>query len=215
MYKRLSPNQSGKRTHTIDRITPHCVVGQLSIEQLGNIFSSPSRQASSNYGIGADGRVGMFVEEENRSWCSSNKDNDQRAITIECASDTKEPYAFNDVVYKALIELCIDICKRHKKKKLLWLGSKVVTLKYEPKPDEMVLTVHRWFANKSCPGDWLYERLGDLAAKVTAGLNVFYRVRKSWDEPETQIGAFASIENARAALRDGYHVYDENGREVV
>ena len=137
------------------------------------------------------------------------------SLTIECASDTKEPYAFNDAVYKALIELCIDICKRHKKQKLLWLGSKVVTLKYEPKPDEMVLTVHRWFANKSCPGDWLYERLGDLAAKVTAGLNVFYRVRKSWDEPETQIGAFASIENARAALRDGYHVYDENGREVL
>ena len=220
MYKKLSPNHSGKRTHSIDRITPHCVVGQLSVEQLGDIFASPARRASSNYGIGADGCIGVYVEEDNRSWCSSNEGNDQRAITIKCASDTKEPYAFNDAVYKALIKLCIDICKRHGKKKLLWLGSKVVTLNYNPKPDEMVLTVHRWFAAKSCPGDWMYERMGDLAAKVTAALSTLtlYRVRQSWDKPETQLGAFASLENARAAARDkagGYHVYDERGCEVV
>ena len=169
-YTKLSPNHSGQRTHGIDRITPHCVVGQCSVETLGNIFLPTSKQASCNYGIGVDGRVGMYVEEKNRSWCSSSAANDQRAITIECASDNTEPYAFKDVVYQRLIELCTDICKRNGKTKLLWLGDKTKTLNYSPKQDEMVLTVHRWFANKSCPGDWLYARMGDLAEKVTACL---------------------------------------------
>lgn len=169
-YTKLSPNHSGQRTHSIDRITPHCVVGQCSVETLGNIFLPTSRQASSNYGIGVDGRVGMYVEEKNRSWCSSSAANDQRAVTIECASDTTEPYAFKDVVYKRLIELCTDICRRNGKTKLLWLGDKAKTLNYTPKSDEMVLTVHRWFANKSCPGNWMYARMGDLAEKVTAAL---------------------------------------------
>lgn len=169
-YTKLSPNHSGQRTHSIDRITPHCVVGQCSVETLGNIFLPTSRQASSNYGIGMDGRVGMYVEEKNRSWCSSSAANDQRAITIECASDNTEPYAFKDVVYKRLVELCIDICKRNGKTKLLWLGDRTKTLNYTPKSDEMVLTVHRWFANKSCPGNWMYARMGELASKVTATL---------------------------------------------
>ena len=169
-YTKLSPNHSGQRTHSIDRITPHCVVGQCSVETLGNVFLPTSRQASSNYGIGVDGRVGMYVEEKNRSWCSSSAANDQRAVTIECASDATEPYAFKDVVYQRLIELCTDICKRNGKTKLLWLGDKDKTLGYTPAPDEMVLTVHRWFANKSCPGDWMYARMGDLASKVTADL---------------------------------------------
>ena len=143
-YTKLSPNHSGQRTHSIDRITPHCVVGQCSVETLGNIFLPTSRQASSNYGIGVDGRVGMYVEEKNRSWCSSSNANDQRAVTIECASDTTDPYAFKDIVYQTLIKLCVDICKRNGKTKLLWLGDKTKTLNYNPKSDEMVLTVHRW-----------------------------------------------------------------------
>ena len=170
-YTKLSPNHSGQRTHSIDRITPHCVVGQCSVETLGNIMYPTSRQASCNYGIGPDGRVGMYVEEKNRSWCSSSNANDQRAITIECASDTFHPYAMNDKVYATLITLCTDICRRNGKKKLLWFADKNKSLAYSPKQDEMVLTVHRWFANKSCPGDWLYSRLGDVAAKVTANLS--------------------------------------------
>ena len=169
-YTKLSPNHSGARTHSIDRITPHCVVGQCSVEVLGNIFYPTSRQASSNYGIGPDGRIGMYVEEKNRSWCSSSRENDQRAITIECASDTTHPYAMNDKVYASLIDLCIDICKRNGKKKLLWFADKNKCLNYVPEADEMLLTVHRWFANKSCPGDWLYARLSDVAAKVTSAL---------------------------------------------
>ena len=109
-------------------------------------------------------------EEKNRSWCSSSNANDQRAVTIECASDSTEPYAFRAIVYQTLIELCIDICRRNGKKKLLWLGDKDKTLCYSPAADEMVLTVHRWFADKSCPGSWMYARMVDLAGKVTAAL---------------------------------------------
>ena len=171
VYTKLSPNHSGKRTHAIDRISPHCVVGQLTAESLGNIFAKSSREASSNYGIDKDGRVGMYVEEKNRSWCTSSNSNDQRAVTIECASDTKHPYWMNDKVYNRLIDLCADICHRNGKNKLIWFGDKNKSLNYEPKSNEMVITVHRWFANKSCPGDWLYNRLGDVAKEVNKRLS--------------------------------------------
>lgn len=220
-YTKLSPNHSGKRTHSIDRITPHCVVGQCSVETLGNVFAPTSREASCQYGIGPDGRVGMYVEEKNRSWCSSSDANDQRAVTIECASDTTHPYAFKDAVYQKLIELCVDICKRNGKTKLLWLGDKNKTLNYEPASDEMVLTVHRWFANKSCPGDWMYARMGDLATKVTAQLS---SSKPGKEEPSTvgtlyrvQTGAFGNKTNAdrmlakvKAAGFDTYMVKVDN-----
>lgn len=227
-YTKLSPNHSGLRTHSIDRISPHCVVGQCSVETLGNIFADRNREASSNYGIGSDGRVGMYVEEKNRSWCTSSNSNDQRAVTIECASDTTEPYAMNRAVYESLVRLCTDICKRNGKKKLLWFADKDKTLKYVPKSDEMVLTVHRWFANKSCPGDWLYARLGDLASRVTANLGTsqstkpsssnktLYRVRKSWKDVKSQKGAFYDLSNAKkcADKNKGYSVFDESGKAV-
>ena len=196
-YTKLSPNHSGQRTHSIDRITPHCVVGQLTAESICGCFTSPSREASCNYGIGKDGKIALCVEEKNRSWCSSSSANDQRAVTIECASDLNHPYAMTTAVYNSLVKLCTDICKRNGKKKLLWLGDKNKTLNYSPKSDEMVLTVHRWFANKSCPGGWLFSRLGDLASKVTAKLSgntsantgTLYRV---------QTGAFSKKANADA-----------------
>lgn len=199
VYTKLSPNHSGQRTHSIDRITPHCVVGQLSCESICGCFTSPEREASCNYGIGTDGRISLCVEEKNRSWCSSSNANDQRAVTIECSSDKTAPYAMTDAVYAALIDLCTDICKRNGKSKLLWFGDKNKTLAYEPKADEMIITVHRWFANKSCPGDWLYNRLGDLAAKVTSRLGggsqqssgTLYRV---------QTGAYKQKANADAQL---------------
>lgn len=230
-YTKLSPNHSGQRTHSIDRITPHCVVGQLSAESICGCFTSTDRQASCNYGIGYDGRVSLCVEEKNRSWCSSSNANDQRAVTIECASDKSHPYAMNDKVYTSLINLCVDICKRNGKKKLLWLGDKTKTLNYTPKSDEMVITVHRWFANKSCPGDWLYARLGDLAAQVTAKLGgssatttlskpttstTLYRVRKTWADAKSQLGAYSQLANAKAMVNKnpGYSVFDGSGNVV-
>lgn len=205
VYTKLSPNHSGQRTHSIDRITPHCVVGQLSAESICGCFISTSRQASCNYGIGTDGRISMSVEEKNRSWCSSSRENDQRAVTIECASDKTAPYAFNDAVYASLVNLCVDICQRNGKSKLLWLGDKDKTLAYAPKSDEMVLTVHRWFANKSCPGDWLYNRLGNLAAEVTKRLTGGSTDTGKVDVPSdgktlyiVQTGAFSKRSNADA-----------------
>lgn len=164
-----SPNHSGKRTRPIDTLTPHCVVGQLTAERIGACFPK-GRNASCNYGIGTDGRVSLIVDECNRSWCSSSNANDQRAVTIECASDTTHPYAMNSKVYDKLVKLCADICRRNGKTKVLWLGSKEKTLAYTPKSDEMVLTAHRWFANKACPGEWLYSRYGELAEKINAAL---------------------------------------------
>ena len=166
-YTKLSPNYtSGRVNYT--RITPHCVVGQLTAESIGSIFAPRSRGASSNYGIGKDGKIGQYVDEKNRSWCTSSAANDTRAITIECASDLTAPYAFNDKVYNSLINLCVDICRRHGKTKLLWLGSKSAALNYAPKSTEMILTAHRWFSATACPGDWLYGREGDLADRVNA-----------------------------------------------
>lgn len=201
-----SPNHSGQRTHGIDRITPHCVVGQLTAEGIGSCFPA-GREASCNYGIGKDGRICLIVDEANRSWCSSSNANDQRAVTIECASDMAEPYAMNNAVYEKLIALCVDICRRNGKTKLLWFADKDKSLNYSPQSNEMVLTVHRWFANKSCPGNWLYSRLGDVASRVTSQLGggsssgsntsnggsskTLYRV---------QCGAYSKKENADVQL---------------
>ena len=181
-YTEISPNNSGERDHVIDRITPHCFVGQVTVERMGQSFVNPEKQASSNYGIGYDGRVGMYVPENMRSWCSSDRANDERSVTIECACDSYDPYKFNTTVYAKLITLCTDICSRNGKNCLLWISDKQTALDYQPAQNEMVLTVHRWFASKACPGDWMYSHMQDLADKVTQNLcNVIYRV---------QVGAF-------------------------
>lgn len=166
-YTKISPNKTVNRNHKIDTITIHCVVGQLSVESIGSTFSNKSRKASSNYGIGKDGRIGMYVEEKDRSWCSSNAANDHRAITIECASDKTHPYAINNKVYASLIDLCVDICERNHIKELKWKGKKSLI----GQVDKQNMTVHRWFANKSCPGEYIYSRLGKIADEVNARLN--------------------------------------------
>ena len=176
-YKKISPNRTPGRKYKITRITPHCVVGKLSVESLGAIFASSSRDASSNYGIGADGRVGMYCEEKDRSWCSSSSDNDNRAVTIECASALKHPYKFDNVVFEKLIDLCVDICKRNGKKKLLWLGSEAKTKAYKCADDEMLLSAHRWFSATECPGDWMYSRMDNLADAVTKRLSGSFVVK--------------------------------------
>lgn len=191
-YTKISPNKTSPRDHAIDTITIHCVVGQVSVERLGEIFAPTSKKASANYGIGSDGRVGMYVEEKDRSWCSSNADNDNRAITIECASNSKYPYAINDAVYKTLIELCADICKRNNIKELKWKADKSLI----GQVDKQNMTVHRWFAKKSCPGQYIYERLGQIAEEVNKKLKasevtVLYRV---------QTGAFLNKSYADAML---------------
>lgn len=233
-YTRISPCKTTGRNHAIDTITIHCVVGQCSVESLGSVFADPARNASSNYGIGYDGRIGMYCEEKDRSWCTSNRANDHRAITIEVASDTTHPYAVTDAAYNALIDLCADICKRNGIPRLLWKADKTLI----GQVDKQNMTVHRWFANKACPGQYLYDRHGDIAAKVNAKLgaeadaapsaptpdespqeypeiltNGLYRVRETWENTKSQVGAYRILSNAkkRADKYPGYRVFTDDG----
>lgn len=166
-YTKLSPNHSGKRTKKIDTVTIHCMAGQLSVESCGALFAQSSREASSNYGIGNDGRIALYVDEGNRSWCTSSNANDQRAVTIEVASDAKHPYAVNSKAYDALLDLVTDICKRNGIKRLVWSTSKSDRMGHL---NGCNMTVHRDYANKACPGDWLYNRHGEIAAGVNRRL---------------------------------------------
>ena len=168
-YTKLSPNHSGKRNHIIDTVSIHCMAGNLTVETCGNLFADPDRQASSNYGIGSDGRIALYVEECNRSWCTSSSSNDHRAITIEVANNggAEQGWPVSDAAYKSLIALLVDICQRNNIKKLLWRGDKSLI----GQVDKQNMTVHRWFAAKSCPGDWLYNRHGQIAAEVNAKLS--------------------------------------------
>lgn len=191
-YTQLSPNNSGVRTQPISRFTPHCYCAQVTVERMGKGFANPDNKASANYGIGYDGAVGLYVPENKRAWTSSSESNDQRAITVECASDGANPYKFNTIVYNRLIELCVDICKRNGKSKVIWIPNKETALAYAPKSDEMLITVHRWFSSsRSCPGDWLFNRLGEFAVEVNnqLGAQALYRV---------QVGAFRNIDYANA-----------------
>lgn len=179
----ISPNRTPNRNHAIDTITIHCFVGQVTAKRGCEVFQPSSKGASCNYVVGYDGSIGLCVEEKDRSWCTggydkngnpirvngvSGKSNDYQAVTIEVASDTKHPYAITEKAMAALIELCTDICRRNGIKKLLWSGDKNLV----GNPAKQNLTVHRWFANKACPGDYIYQRLGDIAAKVNAKLGV-------------------------------------------
>lgn len=170
-YTKISPNRTSPRNHKIDTVTIHCAVGQFTAKQLLNLSHfvnyDPKKGASCNYAIGYDGSIGLGVDEGDRSWCSSNSSNDHRAITIEVASETEHPYEVTDKAYKALINLLVDICKRNKIKELKWEADKYLVGKI----DKQNMTVHRWFANKSCPGDYLYSRHGRIAKEVNARLN--------------------------------------------
>ena len=241
-YTKLTSNHSGQRKHIIDTITIHCIVGQWTAKQGCDYFANTDRQCSANYVVGKDGSIGLSVEEKNRSWCSggtdkygnpirvngiSGADNDHRAITIEVASDTTHPYAVTDQAYNALVRLVADICKRNGIKKLLWKGDKSLV----GKVSEQNMTVHRWFAQKACPGDYLYNRHAQIAAEVNKLLGnasdtpappkppaqkTLYRVRKSWSDTKSQLGAFSILANAKSLVdkNPGYKVFDESGKVV-
>ena len=211
--RKISPNRNSPRNHAIDTITIHCYVGQASIESMASWLCNPQAKASANYGIGSDGRIICMVDEADRSWCSSNAANDNRAITIECASDVSDPFRVNDKVYVSLIALCTDICKRNGIKELKWKADPSLV----GQPDKQNMTAHRWFANKACPGDYLYSHFADIANKVNIQLGTaesVYYVRKAWDRADTQIGSYTYLDNAKKACRSGYHVYDVNGKPI-
>lgn len=194
-YTKISPCRNSPRNHKIDTISIHCVVGQLSVEAIGNVFASRSASASSNYGIGKDGRIGMYVEEKDRSWCTSSSSNDNRAITIEVASDTSHPYRVNDAAYKSLIKLLVDICKRNDIKELKWKGDKSLI----GQVNKQNMTVHRWFANKACPGDYLYNLHGQIASEVNKQLGATTQQTQTVDNNESVYNLTAFIKDVQKA----------------
>lgn len=162
----LSPNHSKGRTESLERITPHCFVGMFNTKWMLDYFNDERLEAAPNYVIGEDCKIGLCVEEKNRSWCSSNADNDNKAITIECSSGKKEPYIISNMVIRTMVILIADICKRYQKNTLLWIPNKDEALSRHVNPDELIITVHRWFANKSCPGEYMYNSLPHITEMV-------------------------------------------------
>ena len=167
-YTRITKNKTSPRNHTIDTITIHCIVGQWTAKQGCDYFATTDRQRSANYVVGKDGSIGLSVDEKDRSWCSSNSANDNRAITIEVASDTTHPYAVTDAAFAALLNLVEDICRRNGIKKLVWSTNKNDRVNHL---NGCNMTVHRDYANKACPGDYLYNLHDEIAAEVNRRLS--------------------------------------------
>lgn len=158
-YTRISPN-SMARGSKIDTITIHMMATNQSIESLGAYFAMRKAKASSNYGIGNDGRVGLYVDESRRSMCSSNWRNDDRAVTIEVANDGGAPdYHVSDTALEKLVELCVDICRRNGIDRLNYTGDATGNL-----------TMHKWFAATSCPGPYLGSKFPWIAEEVNKQL---------------------------------------------
>lgn len=220
-YTKISPNKTSGRKHSIDSVAIHCMAGNLSIESCGSLFARSTTKASSNYGIGSDGRIAMYVEEKDRSWCTSSSEVDNRAVTIEVASESTAPYKITDKAYKALIDLLVDICKRNGIKKLIWSNNRTDRINHV---NGCNMECHRDHANKACPGDYIYEREGKIAEEVNKKLGVktsssnetIYRVRKVWSDTKTQLGAYYDLNTAKeiAKKNSGYNVYDNNGKQV-
>lgn len=184
-YQNITKNKTINRNHNIDTLTIHCYVGQVTAKEGCDYFASTDIKVSANYVIGYDGSIGLSVDEKDRSWCSSDYDNDNRAVTIEVASGKIEPYQITDAAMSALIELCADICKRNNIEKLLWKDDKNLIGQI----DKQNITLHRWFAKtRSCPGTYIYEHLPYIVSAVNAKLN-----DKIW---RVQLGAFTYYENA-------------------
>jgi len=156
VYRKISPNCTKPRRNKITHIVIHHMAGNCSIEVCGEIFAPVARQASSQYGVGSDGRIGQYCYEENRSWCTSSGEIDHKAITIEVADDGRNPWHTSDKAYKSTVKLCADICKRNGIEKLTYTGDKRGNLH-----------CHCWYANTDCPGGWwLNGKLKQLCVEV-------------------------------------------------
>lgn len=203
-YTNITNNKTKNRNHAIDTITIHCIVGQWTAKQGCDYFATTGRKCSANYVVGKDGSIGLSVEEKDRSWCSSNAANDHRAITIEVASDTKAPYAVTDKAYNALIQLIADICKRNNIKELKWKADPSLI----GQVDKQNMTVHKWFAKKDCPGEYLYERHGDIASKVNAILKAKFEPTRA-----LKVGSTVRVKKGAKTFQGGNlasFVYDRN-----
>lgn len=197
-YTKLSPNCDHPRNHAIDKITIHHMAGDLSVETCGNLFAKPSYEASSNYGIGSDGRVGLYVDEGDRAWASASPSNDNRAVNIEVANDaTGGDWPVSDAAYRKLIDLCVDICQRNGIKALNYTGGA-----------DGNLTEHRMFTATVCPGPYLHKRMGRIAAEVNSRLSA--QPAKSVDEVAREVirGEWGNGSDRRQRLKAAGYDYD-------
>lgn len=192
-YTKISPNSTNPRKSTIKKITIHHMAGNLSVESCGNVFAPTTRKGSSNYGIGSDGRVGMYVEEKNRAWTSGNADNDNQAVTIEVANDViGGSWHVSDKALAKTIELCVDICKRNNIKELIFTGDATGNL-----------TMHRYFQATACPGEYLASKFPYIANEVNKRLKEDIDM-KFKDVPETHWAYKAIEELAEMGIINGY-----------
>lgn len=206
-YKRLTGNYD-PRNHKIDTITIHCYVGQVTAKQGCDYFYNTDREVSSNYVVGRDGSIGLSVEEKNRAWTSSSPSNDHRAITIETACETKAPYKVNDAAYNALINLCVDICKRNGINKLVWSNNANDRINHK---NGCNMTVHRDFANTACPGQYLMEHMADIANQVNKKLGAATTTTTKPTKPTTTTKIDAPSEIGGNDMTRGYfQVGDRN-----
>ena len=197
-YTKLSPNCDHPRNHAIDKITIHHMAGDLSVETCGNLFANSSYEASSNYGIGSDGRVGLYVDEGDRAWASASPSNDNRAVNIEVANcATGGDWPVSNAAYSKLIDLCVDICQRNGIKALNYTGDA-----------DGNLTEHRMFVATACPGPYLHERMGRIAAEVNSRLSA--QPAKSVDEVAREVirGEWGNGSDRRQRLEAAGYDYD-------
>ena len=169
-----SPNCTKPRNHTIDSVAIHSMSSNMSAQSCGSWFSNSSCKASSNYGIDSEGLIYGYVDEDDRSWCTSNSGVDNRAITIEVANITsKEPYQISDKAYQSLINLLVDICSRHNIY-LRWANdsSYAISAANGGSVEKQNMFVHKWFANKSCPGQYLMSLHTKIAEEVNSKLSI-------------------------------------------
>lgn len=202
-YIKISPNKTSPRDHAIDTITIHCMAGNLTIETCANVFQPTSRQASSNYGVGTDGRIGCYVDEADRSWCSSNRANDMRAITIEVANDgdASTGWHVSGVAMSSLIKLVADVCKRNNIPKLVWSDSKDDRINHR---NGCNMTVHRDYKNKDCPGAYLMSQMPYIADEVNKLLGASSSSSVSGVVPSTPTPNKTLEEVAKAVIRGDY-----------
>lgn len=213
-YTKLSPNNSGKRNHVIDTITIHHMAGNLSVQKCGELFANPARKGSSNYGVNHN-EVGLYVDEANRAWTSSNGTNDNRAITIETANDGGAPdWHVADDTLETLIKLCADICKRNGIAKLVWSDNKNDRVNHL---NGCNMTIHSDFAATACPGPYLKSKMAYIAERVNEIITGGQPTPQPTPEPtpsklyHVQVGAYSKKANADAMYaklkKDGYDAY--------
>lgn len=174
-YTKLSPHCTKGRRHRIDTITIHHMAGNITVETCGQVFQT--RQASTNYGVDGKGRVGLFVDENDRAWATANPENDNRAVNIEVANCGSAPdWPVSDKAIEKLIELVADICRRNGIDKLVWGEKRYERVDHR---NGCNMTVHSDFMSTSCPGPYLFAKMPEIANAVNKLLGVDAPVDKT------------------------------------